>query len=107
MISLTSFTPALMALSIKKGASSVLAIIFAIVVLPVPGGPQSIIEGILPCSIAVRKMLPLPVRCCCPESSSSVVGLMRSASGMEGLLIFTFQSNEKLCRYKRGEIDVD
>ena len=28
-----------------------------------PGGPQRIMEGILPCSRAVRRILPLPVRC--------------------------------------------
>ena len=54
---------------------------FAIVVLPVPGGPHNIIDGILPCSIAVRKILFLPVKCTCPTSSSSEEGRMRSASG--------------------------
>jgi len=34
----------------------------------VPGGPQRIIEGGLPCSMAVRNTLPLPVRCCWPTS---------------------------------------
>jgi hypothetical protein len=64
MTSLTSFTPDEIALNWKNGTFNVLAMICAIVVFPVPGGPQSIIEGIFPCSIAVRKMLPFPVRCC-------------------------------------------
>ena len=51
------------------------------VVLPTPGGPHKIMEGSLPLSIAVRSMLPLPVKCSWPISSSSVVGRSRSASG--------------------------
>ncbi len=65
----------------KEGRCSVCAIILAIVVLPVPGGPHKIIEGTLPCSIAVRKMLPLPARCSCPTRSSSVSGRILSANG--------------------------
>src|SRR3954469_23512667 len=61
--------------------------ILAIVVLPVPGGPQRIMEGILPCSIAVRRMLPLPVRCSWPTRSSSVRGRIRSASGVAAFIV--------------------
>ena len=48
MTSLISFTPEFIALSLKKGRSDSLEIIFANVVLPIPGGPQSIKEGITP-----------------------------------------------------------
>lgn len=48
IISLTSFTPALMALSLKKGRLDSSAIISASVVLPTPGGPQKISDGITP-----------------------------------------------------------
>jgi hypothetical protein len=62
------------------------------VVLPVPGGPQRIMEGILPFSMAVRRMLPLPARCSCPTSSSRVCGRIRSARGAEE---FICQSKEE------------
>lgn len=58
-----------------------LAIMLAMVVFPVPGGPHRIMEGILPFSMAVRKMLFLPVRCTWPINSSSDDGRIRSASG--------------------------
>ena len=48
MTSRTSLTPELMALSLKKGHCSLLLISSASVVLPTPGGPQNIMEGILP-----------------------------------------------------------
>src|SRR4051812_1141212 len=51
------------------------------VVFPTPGGPHKIIEGNLPFSMAVRRILPFPVRCSCPTNSSSVVGRRRSANG--------------------------
>jgi hypothetical protein len=60
---------------------------WAMVVFPVPGAPQRIMDGILPCSMAVRKMLPLPVRCCCPTSSSNVDGLTRSAKGTDAFIL--------------------
>ena len=41
----------------------ILAIILASVVLPVPGGPYNIIEGILSSSIMRRKKRPLPRIC--------------------------------------------
>src|SRR4030095_9210076 len=60
---------------------------WAMVVFPVPGAPQRIMDGILPCSIAVRKMLPLPVRCCCHTRSSNVEGLTRSAKGTDEFIL--------------------
>ena len=53
----------------------------ASVVLPVPGGPQRIIECSWPRSSACRSGLPGASRCSCPTNSSSVRGRMRSASG--------------------------
>jgi hypothetical protein len=58
------------------------AIILAMVVLPVPGGPHKIRDGIFPPSMAVRRMLPLSARCSWPTKSSRVCGLSRSANGM-------------------------
>jgi hypothetical protein len=37
--------------------------------------------------MAVRKILPLPVRCCCPTKSSSVCGRIRSAKGVAAFII--------------------
>lgn len=58
------------------------------VVLPTPGGPHKIMLGTLPFSIAVRKMLPLPVRCCYPANSFKEDGRKRSANGAD---VFTVQ----------------
>ena len=87
MASLTSFTPELMALKVKNGTSRLCAMMLAMVVLPVPGAPHKIIEGILPFSIAVLKILPFPARCSCPTRSSSVCGRIRSASGAEEFMV--------------------
>ena len=62
-------------------ASKASAISRASVVLPVPGGPQRIIECSRPDSKATRSGLPGPSRCCWPITSSSVFGRSRSASG--------------------------
>ena len=51
------------------------------VVLPTPGGPHKIMEGIFPFSMDVRKILPLPVRCSCPVSASKLAGRKRSDKG--------------------------
>ena len=53
------------------------------VVFPVPGGPYKIMDGILPYSIAIRRILLLPVKCICPTNSSRDEGRIRSASGVE------------------------
>ena len=65
-----------------------LAIISAKVVLPTPGGPQKISEGILSWSIISRKIFPSPIKCCCPTNWSSVVGRTRLASGLSASLFF-------------------
>src|ERR1035438_5674339 len=53
----------------------------AIVVFPIPGGPHNIIEGTLLPAMAVRSMLPFPVRCSWPTRSFKLSGRSRSASG--------------------------
>src|SRR5690348_6002622 len=65
------------------------------VVLPVPGGPHRIIEGILPFSMAVRNTLPLPVRCSCPTKSSNVCGRIRSANGAEKFIVQIKEENAR------------
>src|ERR1700704_6664250 len=64
----------------------------ATVVLPVPGGPHKIIEGTLPCAMAARKILPLPVKCCWPTNSSRDCGRSRSAKGARDEVIFGYLS---------------
>src|ERR1700722_12317336 len=78
---LISLIPAITAENSMKSALVMPAMILASVVLPVPGGPQKIIEVGSSCSIARRNGFPGPSRCCWPTNSSSVCGRMRSASG--------------------------
>ena len=58
----TSFTPLVTALSVKNGVSRRLAIICARVVLPTPGGPQSMNEEMCPESIILRNTPPSPTK---------------------------------------------
>ena len=53
----------------------------ASVVLPVPGGPATIIDCSASCSISLRRSDPCARQCCCPAMSSSVRGRTRTASG--------------------------
>jgi acyl carrier protein len=76
-----SFTPPSTADMAMNWASKASAISRASVVLPVPGGPQRIIECSRPDSKATRSGLPGPSRCGWPITSSSVFGRSRSASG--------------------------
>ena len=62
----TSLTPAVTALSVLNGSSSLVATICARVVLPVPGGPQSMNDESLPESIIRRNTAPRPTKCVCP-----------------------------------------
>ena len=57
------------------------AITRAKVVLPTPGGPQKIIEGVRSASIMERRALPDPIWCDWPTTSSREVGRIRSARG--------------------------
>ena len=64
--SLTSLTPLVTALRVKKGTLSMLAIISANVVFPTPGGPQRIKEEICPDKTIFRSTPPSPIMCSCP-----------------------------------------
>ena len=66
MTSRTSFTPLVTAERVKKGTSSVLAMMVASVVFPTPGGPQRMKLEILPLVIILRNTPLGPTRCCCP-----------------------------------------
>jgi len=79
--SLTSFTPEFMALNEKNGLSWVCEIIKDSVVFPTPGGPQKIMLGMFPLSIALRSTAPSPTKCFWPVYSSSVFGRILSANG--------------------------
>ena len=91
----TSFTPDDTALSVQKGRLRRLAMIFAIVVFPVPGGPHRIKESILPPSIIRRRTAPSPTRCSCPTKPSKSLGLKRSAKG-RAIKQFLISSDAKL-----------
>ena len=78
---LISLIPASTALNSMKSARVIPAIIFASVVLPVPGGPQKISELMSSRSIWTRSGLPGAIRCSCPTNSSRFPGRMRSARG--------------------------
>src|SRR5437870_9516661 len=79
-----SLTPASTAEMERKSALNASAINRASVVLPVPGGPQRIIECGLPEAKATASALPGPSRCRWPMTSASVFGRSRSASGVAG-----------------------
>src|SRR5262249_54673150 len=66
-----------------EGGPATCATSRAIVVLPVPGGPQRIIECSLPSSSARRRTFPGPTRWACPTTSSRLRGRIRSARGAE------------------------
>src|SRR5579885_1756487 len=78
---LISLIPASTAENSMNSALVMLAMIFARVVFPVPGGPQKINDPESSRSICTRSGLPGPIRCSWPAYSSSVRGRMRSASG--------------------------
>ena len=74
-------TPAVTADSSRNRRRVLRAITIASVVLPVPGGPQrTALSGASP-STSRRIGAPGPSRCCCPTTSSSVRGRIRTASG--------------------------
>ncbi|CKU17266.1 Uncharacterised protein [Mycobacterium tuberculosis] len=76
-----SFTPPSTALMLRNCASKASAMSRAMVVLPVPGGPQRMHECGWPDSNAMRSDMPGPSRCCWPITSPSVRGRRRSARG--------------------------
>ncbi len=73
--------PELTAESCAKRALVSPAMTRASVVLPVPGGPQKIIEKTSPFSTAARNPVPAPTIASCPTNSASERGRMRAASG--------------------------
>src|ERR1700676_1139999 len=81
MTCLISLIPASTAENSMNSALVMRAMIFASVVLPVPGGPQKIRDPVSSRSICVCSGFPGPIKCSCPAYSSSVRGRMRSASG--------------------------
>ena len=77
----SSATPEPTALTGLKWPRLTDAISRASVVLPVPGGPQSTMDGMRSASMLLRSARPGPTRCSCPTSSSKVRGRIRVASG--------------------------
>jgi hypothetical protein len=67
------------------------------VVFPTPGGPQKIMDGITPDSMALRSTAVFPMRCSWPMYSSSELGRKRSANGVDigGESIVEMQINNK------------
>src|SRR5271166_4065453 len=81
MTCLISLIPASTAENSMNSARVMFAMIFASVVLPVPGGPQKMSDPMSSRLICTRSGLPGPIKCSWPTYSSSVRGRMRSASG--------------------------
>ena len=89
-----SFMPLVTAEKLINFAFVCLAITFAIVVFPTPGGPQKIIELTISCSIIFRSTRPFPKSCRCPTTSSNVRGRSLSANGCG-----TVRSNNVICPF--------
>ena len=70
-----------------------LEIRYPMLVFPVPGGPQKIIEGIRPHSINLRSGPFSPIRRVCPANSSSEVGRKSEESGSSIVV------KKKVCPY--------
>src|SRR2546426_7871562 len=81
MIFLSSATPDATAEIATNREFVRFAPIAARVVFPVPGGPQRIIDGSCPASIALRSTRPFPTRWLWPTNSSRSRGRIRAASG--------------------------
>ena len=82
----TSLTPALSADSAANRRSVACATRWAIVVLPVPGGPQRITEVSGPPVTSRRSGAPGASRWSCPTRSSTPRGRIRTASGASAAL---------------------
>ena len=76
-----SATPDPTALTELKWLLVTLAIRLAKVVLPVPGGPQRIIEGMRSASMLRRRTVSGPTMCSCPTKSSNERGRILAANG--------------------------
>ncbi|CAK9176445.1 unnamed protein product [Ilex paraguariensis] len=115
--SLISFTPEFTADNetnrLEDESEEELTMALAIEVLPVPGGPQKIIEGRRLQSMAERRKEFPARRCSCPTTSSMVRGRIRSANGSEGtkdpkfLLDDSMNGSSRLRRFFRRNSDCD
>ena len=94
IICLSSATPALVALTELKWESVMLAMMYARVVLPLPGGPQRIMEGSWSASIALLRVRPSPTRCSWPTNSLKLTGRMRAASGASLPFLFSISCSK-------------
>ena len=83
----TSLTPAATAETSTNRRLVCWLRIEAMVVLPVPGGPHSSSDIDWSPSISWRSGEPAARSCCCPTSSSSVRGRIRTASGAEACVL--------------------
>lgn len=98
-----SFFPAVVALICTNREWVVLAMTWAMVVFPVPGGPYRMSEPILSARIALERSLSGPIMCSCPTTSSRVRGLMRLARGASrSRTPFLVYSNRSMSRHGRG-----
>ena len=95
---LTSPTPLLVLLISTKRLPAVLAMSRAIVVLPVPGSPHRIMDGTRSASTSPRSTPDGPTSSC-PQTSSSVRGLIRSARGATFSRVLNLA---RLCREGEG-----
>ncbi len=82
MILRSSATPDDTALTDSKAAPDISARMLASDVLPLPGGPQRMSEGMVSPSSARRSTVPGPTARSWPANSSSVRGRIRAASGV-------------------------
>ena len=87
--------------SVKNGASTCVAMIWASVVLPTPGGPHRMNEEICSDSIIRRKMQSLPTRCFCPIYSSRFFGRSLSASGSNVISLMKSNLSTKVAIIKQ------
>ena len=99
-----SLTVPPMAETSTNSACVVLAMMCAMEVLPVPAGPNRMTLESTSCSMARRSHESGPTACCCPTSSSSVRGRMRTASGAFALRVFSVA--EKIVSMASGFLDV-
>ena len=81
MTAFTSEIDAVVAFRRRRVMPDRSAIMFAAVVLPVPGGPKKIMFEMCPDSTMRRRIPFLPTNFSCPTISSKSVGRTRSASG--------------------------
>ena len=92
----SSATPEWIAETCTKASARAAPMSRATVVLPLPGGPQKIIEPSDGCSSRRVSAPSGPVRCSWPDTSASDVGRRRSASGGGGGSAFGLSPSKRL-----------